>query len=164
MPRFGEFDLVCCLDDSINYVLSAEELEATLAGLARNLAAGGVVVFDANSLLTYRTFFASMTVLVGDQHVLVWDGHASADFAAGALAQATLEALNRRPDGSWWRERSAHHQRHHPRETVQRALRQAGLQPVAVRGMRLDGSTTDDFDELENSKAVYIARRGAPPR
>jgi SAM-dependent methyltransferase len=164
LPRLGEFDLVCCLDDSINYVLSGEELEATLAGLARNLAAGGVVVFDANSLLTYRTFFASMTVLAGDEHVLVWDGHASADFAAGALAQATLEALNRRDDGSWWRERSTHHQRHHARETVQRALRRAGLQPLALYGMRLDGSTTDGFDELENSKAVYIASASTPQR
>jgi SAM-dependent methyltransferase len=164
LPRLGAFDLVCCLDDAINYVLSAEELQATFEGLARNLAAGGVIVFDANSLSAYRTFFASMTVLVGEEHVLVWDGHATADFAAADRAQATLEALNRRPDGSWWRERSAHHQRHHPRETVQRALRQAGLESVAVRGMRLDGSTTDDFDELENSKAVYIARRGAPPR
>jgi hypothetical protein len=164
LPRLGAFDLVCCLDDAINYVLSAHELQATFEGLARNLAAGGVIVFDANSLSAYRTFFASMTVLVAEERVLVWDGHATADFAAADRAQATLEALNRRPDGSWWRERSAHHQRHHPRETVQRALRQAGLEPVAVRGMRLDGSTTDDFDELENSKAVYIARRGAPPR
>jgi len=33
---------------------------------------------------------------------------------------------------------------------------------VAVHGMRLDGSTTDDFDELGNSKAVYVARASAP--
>jgi SAM-dependent methyltransferase len=162
LPRFGAFDLVCCLDDAINYVHGAQELEATFMGLARNLAVGGVVVFDANSLLAYRTFFASMSVLVGEERVLVWDGHATADFAASDLAQATLEALNRRDDGSWWRERSVHHQRHHPRETVQCALRRAGLQPVAVRGMRIDGSTTDGFDELENSKAVYVARAIVP--
>ena len=164
LPRFGAFDLVCCLDDAINYVHEAQELEATFTGLARNLAAGGVVVFDANSLLAYRTFFASMSVLVGEERVLVWDGHATADFAACDRARATLEALNRREDGSWWRERSVHDQRHHPRETVQCALRRAGLRPVAVRGMRIDCSTTDGFDELENSKAVYIARAIVPER
>jgi hypothetical protein len=30
--------------------------------------------------------------------------------------------------------------------------------------MRIDGSTTDGFDELENSKAVYIARAIVPGR
>ena len=162
LPRLGEFDLVCCLDDAVNYVLSAEELAATFAGLARNLAPGGVVVFDANSLAAYRAFFASMTVVSGDAWVLVWDGHARADFASGALAQATVEVIRRREDGTWWRERSAHLQRHHPRETVERALRRAGLWAAAVYGMRLDGSTTDAFDELDNSKAVYVARGRAP--
>jgi SAM-dependent methyltransferase len=165
LPRLGAFDLVCCLDDAVNYVLSAQELEATFAGLARNLAPGGVVVFDANSLAAYRTFFASLNVVVaGNGHVLVWDGHASADFGPGGLAQATVEALSRREDGTWVRERSAHLQRHHPRETVERALDGAGLRTAAVYGMHLDGSTTDTLDELDNSKAVYIACAGSLPR
>jgi SAM-dependent methyltransferase len=157
LPRLGAFDLVCCLDDAVNYVLSPQELEETFAGLACNLAPGGVVVFDANSLVSYRTFFATMTVIAGDGHVLVWDGHASADLGPGALVQATLEAITRREDGSWQRERSDHLQRHHPRATVDCALGRAGLRAVAVHGMHLDGSTTDAFDELDNSKAVYVA-------
>jgi SAM-dependent methyltransferase len=158
LPVLGAFDLVACIDDAVNYLLTAEELAATFAGLARNLAPGGVVLFDANSVMAYGTFFASMSVLVGDERVLVWDGHAPADFAEGALAQATVEALNRRDDGTWWRERAVHHQRHHPRAEIEAALREAGLEAVAVRGMRLDGTVTDGFDELDNSKAVYVAR------
>jgi SAM-dependent methyltransferase len=158
LPPLGAFDLVTCIDDAVNYLLTADELAATFAGLARNLAPGGVVLFDTNSLMAYRTFFASMSVLAGDGQVLVWDGHAPADLAEGARAQATLEALNRRDDGTWWRERAVHHQRHHPRAEIEAALRVAGLEPVAVRGMRLDGTVTDAFDELDNSKAVYVAR------
>jgi hypothetical protein len=38
------------------------------------------------------------------------------------------------------------------------------LEAVAIRGMRLDGTMSETFDELENSKAVYVARaRGAAP-
>jgi SAM-dependent methyltransferase len=158
LPVLGRFDFVCCIDDAVNYALTHDELVATLTGLARNLAPGGVVLFDVNSVITYRTFFGSMSVVIGEDHVLVWDGQASASFAAGDLAQATLEALQRRDDGTWWRERSVHHQRHHPHATVQSALRRAGLESVAVRGMRLDGTMTDGFDELVNSKAVYVAR------
>jgi SAM-dependent methyltransferase len=158
LPRLGEFDFVCCIDDAVNYLLAYDELVATLSGLARNLAPGGVVLFDVNSVVTYRTFFGSMSVVIGDERVLVWDGHASESVGAGDLAEATLEALNRRDDGTWWRERSVHHQRHHPHATMQSALRRAGLEAVAVRGMRLDGTMTETFDELVNSKAVYVAR------
>jgi SAM-dependent methyltransferase len=158
LPKLGAFDLVCCIDDGVNYLLGVGELVATFSGLARNLAAGGVVLFDANSLRAYRTFFASMSVLVGDGRVLVWEGHAPETFAEGDLAQATLEALNRRADGTWWRERAIHHQRHHARGTFENALRRAGLELVAARGMRLDGTVTEAFDELDNSKAVYLAR------
>jgi SAM-dependent methyltransferase len=159
LPSLGSFDLVCCIDDAVNYALADDELASTLSGLARNLAPGGVVLFDVNSVATYRTFFGSMSVVMREDRVLVWDGHAGETFGAGDLAQATLEAVNRRDDGTWGRERSVHRQRHHSHATVQSALRRAGLAPVAVRGMRLDGTMTDTFDELENSKAVYAARK-----
>jgi SAM-dependent methyltransferase len=158
LPPLGEFDFVCCIDDAVNYLLASDELVSTFAGLARSLAPGGVVLFDVNSVITYRTFFASMSVVIRDEQVLVWDGHASESFGAGDLAQATLEALSRRDDGTWWRERSVHHQRHHSSATLQRTLHRAGLETLAVRGMRLDGTMTEGFDELENSKAVYVAR------
>jgi SAM-dependent methyltransferase len=158
LPRLGEFDFVCCIDDAVNYLLAEHELASTFSGMARNLAPGGVALFDVNSVVTYRTFFASMAVIPGEDRVLIWEGHASEAFAAGDLAQATLEAIIRRADGTWSRELAIHHQRHHPHATVQRALRRAGLQPIARRGMRLDGTMTEDFDELENSKAVYVVR------
>jgi SAM-dependent methyltransferase len=163
LPRLGEFDLVCCLDDGVNYQLSREELTATLAGLRRNLAPGGVALFDANSLHAYRTFFASTTVMALPDLVLVWEGHATRAFAAGDRADATLEALEHRGDGTWSRRSSIHHQRHHPRAVVQAAMRRAGLRCVAVHGMRLDGQTTDGFHETRNSKAVYIARHRTEP-
>jgi SAM-dependent methyltransferase len=158
LPSFGEFDLVCCIDDAINYVLAPDDLLPTFTGLARNLAPGGVVLFDVNSLGTYRSFFASMSVVVGDERVLVWEGHASKSFGAGDLARASVEALNRGEDGTWSRDRNVHHQRHHSRATIESALRRAGLHAVAVRGMHLDGAMTAGFDELVNSKAVYVAR------
>jgi SAM-dependent methyltransferase len=158
LPSLGSFDFVCCIDDAVNYVLVYDDLVSTFSGLARNLAPGGVVLFDVNSVGTYRTFFGSMSVVIGEDRVLVWEGHAGESFGAGDLAQATLEALNPRDDGTWWRERSVHHQRHHPHATVRSALRRAGLEAVAVRGMHLDGTMAETFDELENSKAVYVAR------
>lgn len=162
LPELGSFDLVCCLDDALNYLLRTSELDAAVSGLARNVVPGGIVAFDVNTLASYRTFFADLTVTQSAGCVVIWDGHATADHAAGERASATVELLQRTDDGAWTRRRSAHHQRHHPRAVVEAALRRAGLHCVAVYGMRLDGSVTDFLSEAENSKAVYIARRGAP--
>jgi SAM-dependent methyltransferase len=161
LPRLGEFDLVCCLDDAVNHLLDVPELVAALTAMRRNLAPGGVLLFDANTLLAYRSFFASASVVQSPDQVLVWDGHTPADLPPGGAADAELLALER--DGDWWtRTRSAHRQRHHPEATVREALCSAGLPWVATYGMQLDGSVTAGFDELANSKAVYVARASAP--
>jgi SAM-dependent methyltransferase len=161
LPVLGSFDLVCCLDDAVNYLLTEEELRSALAGLRSNLAPGGVIVFDANTLLAFRTFFARTTVVSEHDRVLVWDGRASAEHAAGESAAATLLALDRGEDDWWTRHEIAHLERHHEEATVRRALASAGLECAAVYGMRPDGSIEDGFDELADSKAVYIARSGA---
>jgi SAM-dependent methyltransferase len=158
LPRLGEFDLVCCLDDAVNYLLDEDELAAALAGMRANLAPGGVVLFDANCLWAYRTFYGSLTVVPGEDRVVVWEGRAGDGFGPGERARASVEALERREDGTWTRSRCEHHQRHHPRAVVERALARAGLACAAVHGMHLDGSVDDGFDEERNSKAVYVAR------
>jgi SAM-dependent methyltransferase len=158
LPRLGAFDLVCCLDDAVNYLHDARQLRAALRAMAANLAPGGVLVFDANTLRTYRTFFASLTVVQREGEVLVWDGATPGDLPAGGLAGAQLDALRAGADGTWSRVRCHHTQRHHDATTVRDALAAAGLRPAIVRGMHLDGSLTDDVDEQANTKAIYVAR------
>jgi 2-polyprenyl-3-methyl-5-hydroxy-6-metoxy-1,4-benzoquinol methylase len=58
LEALGEFDLITCLDDVANYLTEPDDLTSALRGLARNLRPGGVLVFDANTLATYRSFFA----------------------------------------------------------------------------------------------------------
>jgi SAM-dependent methyltransferase len=124
---------------------------------------GGVVVFDANTLRAYRTYFAAATVVQSPDRVLVWDGRTPDDLPAGGRACGELLALER--DGEWWsRTRLEDRQRHHDEATVRRALIAAGLPWIVTYGMQLDGSVGDGFDELTNSKALYVARASAPER
>jgi SAM-dependent methyltransferase len=162
LPRLGVFDLVCCLDDALNYLLTSDELGAALSGLAANLTPGGVLVFDVNSLRSYRTFYASLTVVASQENVLVWDGQASPTIGAGEVASALLQVLERGAGGAWSRRECVHYQRHHARDVVEAALREARLRPVGLYGMYLDGSTSATFSEADNSKALYIARLDAP--
>ncbi len=57
LPRLGDFDLVWSLNDSMNYLLAVDDLEAALNSMRRNLARDGLVAFDVNTILTYRTLF-----------------------------------------------------------------------------------------------------------
>jgi SAM-dependent methyltransferase len=163
LPRLGAFDLVCLLDDAINYLDSEAELEATLRGVAANLAPDGVVVFDANTLLAYRSFFATASVVHAGDRLLVWDGQADPGFAPGDACTAELHVLG--PAGSpdlRTHALSVHRQRHHPRDVVTGALARAGLGWSATFGMNLDGSHGAPLEETVHTKAIHVARKRAP--
>jgi SAM-dependent methyltransferase len=161
LPVLGAFDLVLCLDDAMNYLLGQGEVHDAVAGLAANLAAGGVLVFDANTLRAYRSFFATTTVVRSPGRFLAWEGRADPAFGPGEIADAELTAFEQVGAG-WARTDSAHRQQHHPEELIRAALATAGLHAVQVHGMQLDGSVRPGMDELRNTKALYIARPDAP--
>jgi hypothetical protein len=115
-----------------------------------------------NSLRSYRTFFASLTVVPSQNRLLVWDGQASPAIGPGEIAPSLLQVLERGSEGVWSRRECVHYQRHHSRGAVETALRQAGLRRVGLYGMHLDAMVSATFREADNSKALYIARLGAP--
>ena len=155
LPALGEFDLVCALNDAINYVLDERQLTATLTGFRRNLAPGGVVVFDVNTIGTFRGYGA--LVHQAPARILIVEGHGDADLRPGALMRSDFVVLQQRDGFSWTCDRRPHFQRHHPDAEVRRALRAAGLELVSVcgqAGFRLG----HPLDELSDEKAVYVAR------
>jgi SAM-dependent methyltransferase len=163
LPDLGAFDLICLLDDAVNYLDSAAELTGTLRGVARNLARDGVVVFDTNTLVAYRSFFAAPSLVRDGDRLLVWDGHAGPAFAPGDACTAELHVFA--PAGSaarWSHALSVHRQRHHPPSVVERALRDAGFGWSRSSGIHIDGTTDDVLDEEHHTKAVHVARLTAP--
>ena len=58
LPELGAFDLVTCIYDALNNLLSGDQLRAALEGFARNLRPGGLAIFDANTLHAYRVWYA----------------------------------------------------------------------------------------------------------
>src|ERR1700722_4572149 len=99
LPWIGAFDLVVCLDDAINYLLSEEDLDLAFAGVARSLSPDGIFAFDLNSLLTYRTAFAETTVTAGDGVLFIWRGETRPEAAPGELASAAVEIFAEHPSG-----------------------------------------------------------------
>jgi SAM-dependent methyltransferase len=159
LPPLGEFDFVVCLDDAVNYLLAAEELEATFAGVAELLSPEGIFAFDLNTLQTYRSSFAQAIVREGDGLFFAWRGETTATVAAGGLAAATVEIFAERANGLWERRSSRHVQRHHPATVVRVALARAGLECCAVAGQSAGAQLETGADEERHIKLVYFARR-----
>jgi SAM-dependent methyltransferase len=162
LPALGAFDLVTCLDDAVNYLHDEAELVALFGGIRANLAPGGLAVFDVNTLDTFRALYSSILVAPSPDRVVVMAGQSTPELPPGGLAEAHIDAYQRGDDGWWSRSRGVHRHRHHPDAVVRAALAGAGLECAAAHGMRRDGSVDGPPDDLRHSKALYIARVGAP--
>jgi SAM-dependent methyltransferase len=159
LPKFGDFDLAWALDDTINYLLSAEELARALAGMRENLAPSGLLLFDVNTLLVYRTFFAETTVVERGGRRLAWRGRATADTPPGSTCESSLEVMPSEDGSAEEPAIVTHRQRHFPEAEVLTTLERAGLECLDVFGIYTDGIRKQPLDESVHTKAIYVARR-----
>ena len=158
LPGLGEFDLVTCLDDALNYLLSEEDLLAALRGLRRCLAPGGLAVWDVNTQAMYRGAFARTWAVEDERRLVLWRGAAGPDFAPGEAASAQVDIFELGAVG-WTRTESRHHQRHWPAASIVMVARAAGLTVTAVRGQRSGARLEPELDEETHPKALFLACR-----
>jgi SAM-dependent methyltransferase len=156
LPVFGEFDLVWALGDVVNYLASIEELERALSCMRANLAPGGLLAIDANTISALRGFFSEETVVERDGQRLVWSGRASPDAPPGAVYEARFEG-----EGVKGLEPHMHRQRHFPEREILDALSSAGLECREVFGYGSDVVLTQPLNEDEHTRGLYVASAAA---
>ena len=158
LPVFGEFDVVFCLDDAVNYLLSNEELEQALTGMRRNLGPGGLLMFDVNTTESYRTFFAEEVVVERNGKKLIWKGRTSPDAPPGSIAEASFEVEPLDETGGPPIPPELHRERHFPEAEIVATMERAGLECLDVYGHHHDAVPHQPLDEVKHAKGVYIAR------
>jgi hypothetical protein len=96
-----------------------------------------------------------------DNAFFCWRGEVGApdEMGPGGIGSAVIEVFST-DDGECWRRVSSRHvQRHHPPETVERLLREAGFELLSRRGL-VTGAKIDRLgDEERHRKLLYFARR-----
>jgi SAM-dependent methyltransferase len=154
-------DLVTCLDDAVDYLLDPTELRAGLSGMRANLRPGGLLVFDVNTLATYRAVFCEVARW-GDGDETYASVGEPRPVEPGGLFATTLQAWR----GGVLVAESRHVQRHHAAGELTGALRDAGLEALGLYGSAADGSPERPPDERLHVKTVVVARRppDTPPR
>jgi hypothetical protein len=137
MPVLGRFDLVLALNDVVNYLTGDGDLERALVGMRANLAAGGFVLFDSNTLLPFREIY-------------------SPDAEPGGTYTTTFEAEGVDPH--------PHRQRHFSVDQLRDAMTAANLEVLAILGQREVGNEillSETPDQERDEKIVCIARQAA---
>lgn len=152
LPDLGQFDLVWAVNDPFNYLLNAGEVEAALAGMRRNAAPGGIVLFDSITLAVCREFFSGEMVREQGGRQFVGRGRLSPEqIVPGVIGEVEFE-VNGEPESA-----HVHRFRHLPEDELLAAIDAVGLQCVGVFG-ELDGGLHPDLDEETHTMAAYICR------
>jgi SAM-dependent methyltransferase len=152
LPELGKFDLIWSINSAMNYLLGTDELTATLAGMRRNLAPGGLVLFDLMSLKTAREFFTGEFPVEREGKRFNWKGVlSSAEVVAGTIGGGELEEEGKRNPAAF------HRMRHFGEAEVLTAVSAAGLRCVRVLG-ESEGDLHENLDEETEPTAVYICR------
>jgi len=151
LPVFGEFELVWALNDVVNYLLEDGDLERAFAGMRANLAPGGLVLFDTNTLFNYRSSFgdADAPQEVGEWH---WEG-LTREVTPGAVVESRISGPGV--------DTHVHLERHYSEAQLREALEAAGLELVATVGQQeVDGglAMTEPPDESKAHKIIHICR------
>jgi SAM-dependent methyltransferase len=160
LPDMGRFDLVTCIDDTLNYLLSDEELEMAFAGIARSLRPGGFFAFDLNTLGCYRHYFVRDIAEEVGGAFFCWRGEGDAvAVKPGDVVTAVVEVFAFSDEDLWRRISVRHVQRHHPPQLVERLLRATGFDLVDRRGLATGAHMVPEADEDIHMKIDYFARR-----
>jgi SAM-dependent methyltransferase len=152
LPVFGEFELVWALNDVINYLVGDGDLERALKGMRANLAPGGLVLFDADTLSLFEASFASGDdegMSVGEWR---WVGQEDG-VEAGGIFEARVSGGEIEPH--------VHRERHWTEDQVRAAMEAAGLEPLAALGQSevdLKVLLEQPPDEWRDYKVIYIGR------
>jgi SAM-dependent methyltransferase len=156
LPWRGRFDAATCVDDSINYLLSLGEVVAAMRSIREALVPGGLVLFDVNSLGTYRGPFADELTFDTGGTSFRWRGEGSRFMPPGELVAAVTEVLE--PDGSTTAS-ARHVQRHYSIAQLRLACAEADLACLDFWGQVPGAALVRDPDEEICSKILCLAAR-----
>lgn len=134
LPTLGGFNLVLALNDVVNYLTEGGDLQRALSKMTANLAAGGLILFDSNTLNSFREMYTPGA-------------------EPGGTYETTVTTPGVKPH--------VHRQRHFAEPELRDAIAGAGLELLALVGQRESGASVTlraGVDEHSDQKIVCVAQ------
>jgi len=122
------FDAALCLFDSLNHIMSLDELEQVFANVYASLVPGGTFVFDLNMETGYRSRWNGSMGLAREDHALIARSSYDVETRTGRMDLTMFRLI----EGAWHRSDVTLTQRAYEEGEVREALGRAGFREVAV--------------------------------
>jgi len=156
MPGFRQhFDAIVCTFDSLNHLLSAEDLATAFCSAHACLRPGGSLLFDVNTALSYALHWNGEDEMTTDDcRIHTWS-HYDVDERVGTFKVSTewLETEAPTAEAILW-------QRCHSHEEIREALTRAGFRGIETFWVD-DGALVSG--SLEGAERVFYLCRSPTP-
>lgn len=148
---YGTVRAVVSICDSMNYIMSEEELHQVFLLVNNYLDPGGVFVFDMNTRYKYRELLGDATIAENREACsFIWENTWYEEEQAN---EYDLTIFEKEESGLFRRYTETHFQRAYEIDTVKRLIREAGMEFVAVYD-----AFTEEEPKADSERIYFIAR------
>lgn len=152
---YGTVAAVVCICDGMNYITKEEELLTVFKLVNNYLDAGGLFVFDLNTIYKYRNILGDTTIAENrDDCSFIWENYFHEKEMMNEYEVTIYKKVDSDEDEELYeRFQEAHYQRAYELETVKKLLEEAGMEYV---------TSYDAFTRnapKEDSERIYVIAR-----
>lgn len=153
LPYEDDFDLVTCLFDSLNYMLTINDLQDAFKSAYKALRAGGVYIFDMNTIYGLAVDWMREETYIQNEADDFMEIHRQSFDYENQVATMEITVFNQR-DEHWERFDETHRERGYPIADIQFLLNETGFE---IAGMY--GSLSKRTEVQTNSPRVWFTVR-----
>ena len=148
---FGTVRAVVSICDSMNYLMSEEDMKTVFSLVNNYLDPGGIFIFDLNTVYKYRELLGETTISENrPEGSFIWDNYYDEE---EQINEYDLTLFIREEGDLYRKYEETHFQRAYKLETVKRLLKAAGMEFVAA----YDAFTREPV--RNDSERIYVIAR-----
>ena len=152
---FGTIDAAVCALDSLNHLESIDDVRTVFDRVSLFLNAGGVFVFDVNTLYKHEKILADSTFVYETEDVFcVWEN----EYTGDGVTEITLDFFEQNKDGTYSRSSDFFTETAWRRETIESLLKEAGFELCAVYEYPTLNEPTETSEKLTFAARIVNAK------
>lgn len=147
---YGTVKAVVSICDSMNYILSEDELTTVFRLVNNYLDPGGIFIFDLNTIYKYSLMGDATIAENREEGSFIWE---NSYYEEDRMNEYDLTLFIRQESGLYEKYEETHYQKAYELETVKQLLKDAGMEYICA----YDAFTREQ--PRDDSERIYVAAR-----